>query len=277
MKLSVYSLIAADHDIEDAAALIADVGFTGVEWTLNYPNAVWDGKSNWHIDMENVDDTVARVRDAAAANGLDIVGLCPRLSCFDTEDIPKYLAVAAQVGAPGMRVNCPHYDGKTHVDELFERGRQAFIDLIPVARDLGVKLWVELHCGRICASAAGAQRLLAGLDTDWIGVIHDPGNMVIEGYENWQMGLEMLGDLVQHVHVKDSTPKPNGDGTWGREESSFAEGRVNWPEFIAGLKKTGYDGYLSVEDFRGGYASKPEGITTREKLQEDFDYLTALL
>jgi len=278
MKLAVYSLVTPDYDIEGAAALIADVGYTGIEWTLDYPNAVSDDDSNWHIDTDNLEDTVGRVRAASAANGLEIVGVCPRLDCFETDAVLKYLAVAGQVGATGMRVHGPGYNGKTHVNELLERGNQAYAALIPAAREAGVKLWVELHCGRVCASAAAtAFRLLDGLDTDWVGVIHDPGNMIIEGFENWQMGLEMLGDLLHHVHVKNSFAKRNDDGTWGREESSLAAGQVDWPEFIATLKTVGYDGYLSIEDFRGGYACKPEGITTREKLQEDFDFLTALI
>ena len=46
---------------------------------------------------------------------------------------------------------------------------------------------------------------------------------------------------------------------------------------ISWRNPTSEDRDLSMEDFRGGYARKPVGITTREKIQEDFDYLSSLI
>ncbi|GIX08239.1 MAG: hypothetical protein KatS3mg115_2642 [Candidatus Poribacteria bacterium] len=37
-----------------------------------------------------------------------------------------------------------------------------------------------------------------------VGVIHDAGNMVHEGFENYQMGCELLGPYLAHVHVKNA-------------------------------------------------------------------------
>ncbi len=34
--------------------------------------------------------------------------------------------------------------------------------------------------------------------------------------------------------------------------------------------------WLSFEDFRGGYACKPVGITTDEKLKQDIEYMKGL-
>jgi len=278
MKLATYTLSMPDYEIEDAAALLAEIGYTGVEWTIDYRKAVWDGQSNWHIDTDNLEATAARVRDACQAHGLEVVGACAPLGCHDDpEKVRKYLNAAALVGATGLRVFAPYYDGSTHIDELFESARRNYADLIPLAREAGVKMWSEIHPGRICASAAASYRLLRGLDPEWVGVIHDAGNMVIEGFENWQMGVEMLGPYLHHVHAKSMLPVHNDDGTWSHEPSSLAAGGADWHAVIAAFKSVGYDGYLSIEDFRGGYGGAPEGITTREKLQDNYDFLAPLI
>jgi sugar phosphate isomerase/epimerase len=278
MKLATYSLATPDCQIEDAAALIAEIGYTGVEWTIDYRKAVWDGQSNWHIDTEDLEATAARVRDACQANGLEVVGTCAPLGCYDDpEKVRHYLNAAALVGATGLRVFAPYYDGSTHIDELFASARRNYEDLIPLAREAGVKMWSEIHAGRICASAAASFRLLDGLDPEWVGAIHDSANMIIEGFENWQMGVEMLGPYLHHVHVKNLLLVRNKDGSWGHESTSLAAGAVDWPAVIAALKSVGYDGYLSIEDMRGGARRKPVGITTREKLQECYDFLAPLI
>ena len=39
-----------------------------------------------------------------------------------------------------------------------------------------------------------------------LGIIHDVGNMVYEGYERYEMGLSILGPYLAHVHVKSAAP-----------------------------------------------------------------------
>jgi len=277
MKLGVYTLVTPDYGIEEAAALIADIGYTGIEWTVDYANAVWDGESKWHINTDALEQTVTAVREATHSHNLTILCVCPRLTCHEADRIRAYLDLAHKVGSAALRVQSPRYDGSTHVDTLFEQARADYERAIEMARDVGVKIMVEVHNGLIVPSASAMRRLLDGLDPDWIGAVFDPGNMIREGMENWQMGVETLGPYLQHVHVKNGVWKRNEDGRWAQDSASLAEGLVDWPAVVEALKSVGYDGYLDIEDFRGGYARKPVGITTRDKLQEDYDYMTSLL
>jgi sugar phosphate isomerase/epimerase len=277
MKLGVYSLVAPDYEIEPAAELIADIGYTGVEWTLDYGNAVWDESQKWHISTEKLDETVEAANAATAERGLTTLGLGARTDCFDPGAVRQALEICARMGGEGVRVHAAGYGGDTHIDKLMEQSRAAFKKLLPVARDTGVKIWVELHNGRIVASASATRRLLEGMDPDCIGAILDPGNMLREGMENWQMGCELLGPYLQHVHVKNYVPVQDDAGNWQYTSSSLEEGLVDWEAVVAALKSVGYQGYLNIEDFRGGYGARPEGITTRDKLQEDYDYLSNLL
>ena len=81
MKLGVYSLVTPDYPTQEAARLIAEIGYTGVEWTVDYQKACWDGKSNWHIDSTNLKASARVARQACEQNGLTIVSLGTRCNC----------------------------------------------------------------------------------------------------------------------------------------------------------------------------------------------------
>ena len=86
-----------------------------------------------------------------------------------------------------------------------------------------------------------------------MGLIYDPGNMVCEGYENYRLGIEMLGDYIFHVHIKSAVCLPicenDFDFSLKTEWSQTKKGAVNFAAFIRLLKSYGYSGYLSVSDF----------------------------
>src|SRR5690606_18207963 len=67
-----------------------------------------------------------------------------------------------------------------------------------------VQALIEIHHGTICPSASATRAFVEGLDPKHVGVIHDCGNMVHEGYENYRMGIAILGEYLAHVHVKNA-------------------------------------------------------------------------
>lgn len=277
MQLGVYSLVTPDYRTEDAAELVAEIGYSGIEWTVDYPEAHWDGVSKWHIDTDDLPASARTAREAAERRGLTTVALGARCDCFDADAALHAMEAARLAGAKAIRVHAPLYDGSTHHDELFQKGREAYAGLEEASRRSGVKVWVEIHNGRICASASATRRLLEGFDPEWIGAIFDPGNMVREGMENWRMAVEMLGPYLQHVHVKDMGWLRGEDGAWFYKSMSLADGMVDWEEIIGALRSVGYQGFLNVEDLRGGHMRVARALPTRRKLQEAFDYLSKLL
>ena len=82
-----------------------------------------------------------------------------------------------------------------------------------------------------------------------IGVVFDAGNMVYEGFENYQFGMELLDRHVHHVHIKDSTWAPNKEGKLAPGFAEIGKGVVNYEKLFDALHKIGYDNYLSFEDF----------------------------
>ena len=277
MKLGVYSLVTPDYQVDEAAQLVAETGYEGIEWTVDYRNAVWDGTSRWHIDTGDLEASARAARQAAERNGLTVVSLGTAVSCFDLEGAKTCMKVANIVGAPALRVAGPRYDGSTPYPELFEKARAAYVEVEQAAREAGVKALLELHHGLICVNTSAAVRILEGRDPEYIGVLFDPANMVREGIENWKMACEILGPYLAHVHVKNDRWLRRDDGSWVCEHCAIDEGIVDWKQVIAALKSVGYDGWLNLEDLQGGWGCKPVGITTREKLQRGYEHISALL
>jgi sugar phosphate isomerase/epimerase len=79
-------------------------------------------------------------------------------------------------------------------------------------------------------------------------VILDPANLVIEGGMDLRMGLDMLGERVDFVHVKNIRWERTPAGRWRWRFDELTDGQCDWAEAIAALRSRGYDGWLSLEN-----------------------------
>ncbi|MEA3400318.1 MAG: sugar phosphate isomerase/epimerase family protein [Armatimonadota bacterium] len=277
MKLGVYSIVLPDYHREEAAAKVAEIGYTGIEWTVGYPDRVFDSGQQWHVSLEDLEEDAPRAREAAERYGLEIPSLGTSADTGDFEKIQRLMRGAVAMGAPMLRIGSAGYDGSTHYDELRETVIENYRTIEQMAADHGVKALIEIHSNTICPSASATMRILEHFDPEHVGAILDPGNMVIEGMESWRMAVEILGPYLAHVHAKNMSWVRDDEGEWTWENASLEDGIADFEAIIAALAEYDYQGYIDLEDFRGGYCVRPEGITTEQKLQEAYDYLSRLL
>ena len=97
-----------------------------------------------------------------------------------------------------------------------------------------------------------------------VGVNLDPANFVMVTGQDPVAAVELLGEHIVHTHVKDGVMLKKTDpkiiydhfATGGIEALNVADffkevpvgtGDVDFPAYIAALKKIGYDGYLTIE------------------------------
>lgn len=277
MKLGVYSIVLPDYRREEAAKLVRDVGYTGIEWTVGYPDNVFGSGEEWHVSMTRLEDDAPRAREVAERYGLAIPSLGTYAESDDWARIERILKAAQVMGAPNVRLGSASYDGSTPYPELFKKVVGDWRTIEQMAADHGVRALIEIHGGTICPSAAATLRVLEHFDPQHVGCILDPGNMVTEGMENWRMGIEMLGPYIAHVHAKNMGWYHSSDRGWYWDNASLEGGIADFRAIFRALKDYGYQGYINLEDFRGGYCVRPEGITTEEKLREAFEFQTRLL
>lgn len=284
MKLSVFTVATPDLAPEELAKAAADAGIESIEWRFKEvpSDATEEKPSFWRLNYCSMDpggtrEDWLRFREAADKYDRRSLAVVPYLTCGDVEATEKVMQAAKLIGASFIRAGIPGYDRKRNYNELYDQAVQYLHEVEELAAAYGVKALVETHHLTIAPSAGLAHRLVSHFNPQHIGVLYDPGNMVYEGYENYRMGLELLGPYLAHVHVKNGgyrkTPSEDGiSAVWSAEWSSLSQGAVPWRQVIQDLQSVGYDGYYGIEDFSGTFESREMLVRFAEQMNAWADH-----
>jgi len=285
MKFGLFTVSMPEYDIENTVRALKELGYDGVEWRVGNPppknrpdsysfeNRYWSYNLST-LDIGRINDMAPEIRNMCAAAGLEICSLTTYLGIHETEAARNIMKAADIIGCKNIRINVPSYDGKINYRELFGSAQKHLETMERLAASHNVKVNFETHMGNIIPSASAAYRFVSGFDPKYVGIIFDPGNMVYEGFENYRLGIELLGEYLAHVHVKNGCWKYTGTGLEGAEVwkptwASFKKGYADIPGLVRILKETGYEGYVSVEDF-----SNDEDTYT--KLKNNIEFLRSI-
>ena len=207
MKLGVFTVMLPDLTPEEAATALAQTGYDGVEWRVAQVPSERKGEppSFWGNNLCTLEPTqtdAKRARDLADNAGLDIPNLGTYIGLGELDKVKAALAFAETARSPHFRVGFGNFSG--HYAEQFGAAQAFLDDVIGLTRGSNVRPLVEIHHGTLLPSASLARRLLERFSPDEVGVIHDAGNMVFEGFEDYRLGLELLGPYLAHVHLKNA-------------------------------------------------------------------------
>lgn len=89
------------------------------------------------------------------------------------------------------------------------------------------------------------RRTIEDIGEDNVGINLDPANLLEYGNGNPVDALDLLGKYVLDVHAKDGCYPTEGHSLG--IETPLGQGAVDYPRFIAKLKKIGYNGPLTIE------------------------------
>ncbi len=209
-------------------------------------------------------DVVEHIRTASRTAGVQIVSFSATFNMIHPDPAVRQtglrrlavLAAAAnELGVPVLSLCTGSRDPDNmwhhHPDNLLP---DAWSDLlvtmrsaVAIAEQFDVYLGVEPEPGNVVRTSAHADRLLAELETDRIGIVLDPANLlgddlspdaVIEAIDT---GLELLADRTIVAHGKDRF----ADGT----VAAPGQGIVPWGRFMAGLDAVGFAGPFILHGF----------------------------
>lgn len=201
-------------------------------------------------------------------NGLEISALCGDMGGYgfqiekdNAERIEKTKAIIDLAKEFGTSVITTHI-GVIPADKTEPRYKvmlNALNECGLYAKEKGITLAIE-------TGPESAATLLQFLkDTKGgVGVNLDPANFVMVTDQDPVEAVEILGEYIVHTHVKDgimlkkTDPKIIYDhfATGGIEalnvadyfiETPLGQGKVDFKNYVAALKKVGFDGYLTVE------------------------------
>lgn len=273
MKLGVFTVMLPDLTPEETVTVLEQEGYDGVEWRVaQVPSERKDeAPSFWGNNLCTLEPTqtdAERARDLADDAGLEIPNLGTYIGLGELDKVEEVLAFANEVRAPHFRVGFGGF--KNGYAEHFKAAQDFLKEVINLTKGGSVRPLVEIHHGTLLPSASLTERLLSPFNPDEVGIIHDAGNMVFEGFEDYRLGLEVLGPYLAHVHLKNARFVRGESGVQRAEWSPLEEGVVDFPALLEALRGVGYDGWLVVEDFS---AARP----SREALRHNLRFVKSLL
>lgn len=259
MKYAVFTVSLPDFSPLEAIANVKAWGFDGIEWrvTADAGDTAKPGFWSGNRCTLQADWSDARFREIARATadaGLAVPNLGTYLKCSDAGAIERMMNVAKLFGAPSLRVGAASYDGRTPYSALFDDTVRHCAKVDDLAAQYGLKVVFEIHMHTIIPSASAAHRLVSHFAPARFGVIHDAGNMAYEGYENYQMGCELLGAYLAYVHAKNAAAVARdtaGPQTrlYATQAAPMRAGAVDFAALFRALKQVGYDSWIAIEDF----------------------------
>jgi sugar phosphate isomerase/epimerase len=279
MKYSVQTATLPELSVPEVVVKLAAYGYDGVEWRLH---------DDYHIKPLEIVEQAKLIKSLLDDHGLEVSCLMGYAPLPDVDQHKRVAEACAILGCARFRPGAVLYDGTHNYHDIYLAAIDDIGKMLDAIADFGVKPVIETHFGTIAPSAALALRLVEQFEPHRIGVNFDPANMIIEGRESWQLGLELLGPYLDYVHAKNISWIREGE-RWRWQFASLEEGQVDWREIASSLRRVGYNGYISFENFfqvpmrsRGfvgedltHYASAYRDID--ERLAQDLEYMRRCL
>lgn len=160
-------------------------------------------------------------------------------------DLRSFLRIAHEWQSPLVRVfGGPWPPGRSR-DQVYDGVAEILARVAPEAERLGVAIVIETHDA--FSSAGAVAEVLKRVPSPALGALWDTHHPYRVGESSEQV-LEMLGDRLLHVHVKDarraSAAQPAADG-W--DLVLLGEGEVPVAAGLEALRRRGYDRWIAVE------------------------------
>lgn len=279
MKYAVFSVSIPEYEPREAVLQVKASGYDGIEWRVIDQDPAHAGGSFWSANKATVpltgfEEQAPEVRKMTEDAGLEMPSLGTYMTCDDLEAADGAMRGARALGVSQLRIRVPNYNGTDPFTPIWDKAKAEYRDIVDLAAKHDVKALLELHHRSIVPSASAAKLFLDGLDPDHVGVIHDAGNLVYEGYESHRLSLEQLGPYLAHVHVKNARWVPVGqaeDSTmeWKCEWAPVHQGVIDMRQLFGALHAIGYDGWVGLEDFSSERS-------TEDKLRENLAYLKGI-
>jgi len=251
MKPSVYSLIFRDYSFKRCIEKLSEIGYNVIEIRVS--------EDGIHLPIDASEEQINSYKKILNEYGFEVSCLAGYKKLGYTWDkaeneiksMIKIGEMADKFGAPVFRIKVAKYDlsiGYERIRMLFRSQAVKLIEELRSRRINSIPV-VEQHGGGDMAHSTGILiDLFRGLDPDRIGIMFDPGNAVKVGWLPIELQIDMIHKYIKHVHVKNYEWDPNRPGE--RIPSPLHRGIVDWVKIISMLKKIGFKGYLSLEDFR---------------------------
>jgi len=265
VQVGILTAPFGDTSLEDVIKFAGDNGFDALE--------VASGPGAKHIDVATFTDARAdQIKQQLADANVSISSLAWYTNMTDTGsreqtaqnfkallDIAQKLGVDVVCTLAGMPV-----EGKDKLTTIAEDCSQVFPPLVEYAAEKGIKVALENWFATCLQGLAEFDRMFEVVPNENFGLNYDPSHLLWQGID-YIGAVDRLADRIFHTHAKDTEVREDklaylgnqARGWWRYVIPGF--GRVKWGEYIAALRRNGYNGVLSIEH-EDGALGREEGF-----------------
>ncbi len=245
----MYETISLKGTVLEKFAALKAAGFAGVE-----PMS--------HMDQREV-------LDALHATGLFAASVCcathwknpvsdpsPAVRESGRKGLERALHDARIYGATSVLFVPAVVNQNVAYDDAYNRSQQEIRRVLPLAKELGVKIAIENVWNHFIMTPTEAARYIDEFHSDSIGWHFDVGNAMAFGWpEQW---IRILNKRILRLHIKEySREMAARTGASSGFKVKFLEGDNNWPAVMKALDDIGYSGWGIAEQ---PGADSPEGL-----------------
>lgn len=239
-------------NIQEAMEHSQKAGYDGVELILSEEGSLNIKTSEKEIMAikKMADDLGLSVCSVGAWNlwRFNLVSDDKKIATHAKDIIVKQLDIAAILGAdtilviPGY-VGSPFAPGIVPYDLAYERAQKAIGHLTAYAKSVKVSIGVENVWNKFLLSPLEMRRFVDEINSDYVGVYFDVGNIIYIGYpDQW---MRILGSRIKKLHFCDC--RFNGCGL--NKYVDLLEGDVDFEAVMHAARDIGYDDWATVEFF----------------------------
>jgi L-ribulose-5-phosphate 3-epimerase len=225
-------------DYRETAALIAEAGFGGIDYTV---------RSGGHIRPEHVEEDLPRAVEAAHAAGLKVEMISTEIVNLQAPHARKTIECAARLGIKVYRLGAMRYDLKKSVLATLNALKPAMRELAAFNESQGIHGAIQNHSGnyRVGAALWDLFELVREHDPRWLGCQYDIRHATVIGAQSWPVTLELLHPWIRSTDLKDFRwiQEP---GKQTIENVPLGEGIVDFPQYFTRVRELQIGGPSSV-------------------------------
>ncbi|MFE6281940.1 sugar phosphate isomerase/epimerase family protein [Streptomyces sp. NPDC057877] len=250
----------ADLRLDDALALLADLGYDGVGLTLDHmhldplaPDAATRTRQVAHrladLGLGVTVETGARyVLDPRRKHGPSLLDPDPDARARRVDLLVRAVRIAADLGAHAVHCFSGITPSGTDEDTAWKRLAETLTPVLDAATTEGIPLAVEPEPGHLLATLADFHRLRDALgDPGHLGLTLDIGHCQCLEPLSPVDCVRAAAPWLRHVQIEDMRRGVH-------EHLPFGEGEIDFPPVLAALAATGYQGLTVVELPRHSHA-----------------------
>jgi hexulose-6-phosphate isomerase len=255
-KAVKFGMIEEDISIAEKLYLLKELGFDGVEFSS--PN----------------DYDTAEVVSAIAETGLPVHGVVdsvhwrktlgdpdPSVRAEGVAGLEEAIRDARAYGATTALLVPAVVNEQISYAEAYSRSQAEIRKVIPLAKELDIKIAFENVWNRFLLSPLEFARYIDEFETPYVGAYFDVGNVVTYGWpEQW---IRTLGHRILKLDIKEySREKRDREGPFAGFDVKLGDGDCNWPIVVDALEEIGFSGWATAE-IPGGDRQRLKEISER--------------